>query len=261
MISYHTLLGGAPAAYSQGFLVADTNDVSRLARGITRYVWSPCVWKDGKRCQENFLRADWAVLDFDSGEMTLEEACRIFCDTIHLIGTTKSHQIAKDGKPACDRFRVVLKLERTTTDLGEYRATMASLVTRYPADPAPKDGARFFFPCREIASSLDEGYTEQLVMPTESPLTPEQEAIKRSVRRLRYERLGKLPGWVSAFLKQGRLVRGGGRNNTVYAVVRELSDLGFEEEEIRKLVDSAPIDRKGLKLDATIKSGMKGGSK
>jgi len=47
------------------------------------------------------------IVDIDDG-LTIEEVKALFKTTVYMIATTKSHQIEKSGKPACDRFRLVL---------------------------------------------------------------------------------------------------------------------------------------------------------
>lgn len=47
------------------------------------------------------------ILDIDDG-ITIEEAQSLFKGVVHMIATTKSHQVEKSGKEACDRFRLVL---------------------------------------------------------------------------------------------------------------------------------------------------------
>lgn len=47
------------------------------------------------------------ILDIDDG-ITIEEAKGLFKHVVYVIATTKSHQIEKSDKPACDRFRLVL---------------------------------------------------------------------------------------------------------------------------------------------------------
>lgn len=230
MISYHYAKDQTGAAYARGFKTADTNDVMRLSTAICGWVWSPCVWTGGVRRQENFTRADWCVLDFDDGEMGLEEACETFCDMVHLIGTTRSHRKEKGGPP-CDRFRVLLKFDRPVTDLREYRYNMKKIIARYPADPAPKDGARFFFPCTMIVQAASEGYTEELL--------PVPDNFERpNLGRFRaYGKAGVLPPKVRYSLMT--TVPVGHRNPTWYGVAKDLTRCGLSEVEIIDLIVSS----------------------
>ena len=255
MISYHPERGLGAAAYAAGFRTVDTNAVERIAKGISRYVWSPCVWESGQRKRVNFLRADWAVLDFDSGEMTLAEALKAWCDCIHVIGTTRHHQREKDGKPACDRFRVALLFEMPVMVLEDYEHTMRTLTERYPADPAAKDGARFFFPCAEIVSTSSEGMAE------EPQAAPAKAALAERLAAYRFDRWGKAPRWLEDFLGRGEIVAKG-RNHTAYCAARKLTELGVEPSAVIQKIMSAPIARDGLKLgeiEAAIANGIAAG--
>ncbi len=239
MLSYHLLQNGEANGYGQGFKIADTNDLARIARGISRHVWSPVVWRDGRRRQDHFVCADLCVLDFDSPEMSLDEALRTFCDMAHVIGTTRNHQRDKHGV-TCDRFRVVLQFSRQITSLASYLCSLQKVVARYPADPAPKDGARFFFPCKEIVSVEQAGYTEAVVEP------PSGDEIAKAYRSRRrgciYQRDGRLPRWLADFLEHGR-VTGAGRNQTIYRAARNLAAFGEPPERIIDMITAAPFDR------------------
>lgn len=167
MISWHRNLSnlGRAECYRRGFELAHVDDVERIAKAITRYPWSSISWKDGICLHGNFLGAQFCVLDFDDGALALEQAKRLWCDAVHIIGTTKSHQVAKNGAAPCDRFRVVLRFEKTIHNVSTYRATMARYIDKYGADSACKDGARFFWPCKEIVSIQAEGYSQEVVEP------------------------------------------------------------------------------------------------
>ena len=75
-----------------------TSIVRDLYSIIESHVWSPIIWKDGYRAKKNFTSARLLVLDFDDGNLTLEQAIEKFEPYIHIIGTTKSHQIEKAPK-------------------------------------------------------------------------------------------------------------------------------------------------------------------
>lgn len=129
---------------------------------MTSNIWSGIVWKDGRRKASNFLFSDVCVLDFDDGQMTLREAQKVFCDQIHILGTTRSHQKEKQGIIS-DRFRVVIPWERRITDSKEYRYNMEKVVRDYPADSQCVDAARLYFPCKEIVSISDDGYKRSVL--------------------------------------------------------------------------------------------------
>lgn len=218
---------GSAAHYTRGFKVADTNDVARLAQGLAHLVWSPCVWLEGHRRQDNFEFADWCVLDFDSGEMTLKDAVNDFCDMVHVIGTTKSHRVAKGGGPPVDRFRVALRFDERVDNLRLYRWNMWRLTEVFPADPACKDGARFFYPCVEIVSMSADGYTQEL----HKEIPPSFDRPAATVRSIN---AGMVPKWVQRELDQ--VIPIGERNTTLYKIAKDLRRCGFEPGTILHMV-------------------------
>lgn len=142
---------------SEGWRVAGNLSMARIARGMSTCIWSPIVWRGGSRKAVNFERADWLGLDFDEG-LSLSEAIDIWQDSKHIIGTTKSNGIKGD------RFRVLLKLSETCTSGDDYAHTVNTITRTYGGDTKATDAARFFFPCVEIVSTLDEGYTQEILV-------------------------------------------------------------------------------------------------
>ena len=260
LVSYHPCPVDATKSwqYAKGFVSTEILRFSDLALIIGTKVWSPIIWMDGNRKQDNFLRADFVALDFDDGELSLDEAKRIWCDSNHIIATTKSHQKEKGNKRACDRFRVVLELSRSLNELKHYKETMRHLVDRYPCDPACKDGGRFFYPCTNVVSVCSDGYQEDPVM-----LSPAREAFRetKKMQRLhKYQMTGEYPLWLNAFLEDGVCI-GDGRNHTVYVAIRRLLDLGVHEDKAIALVRHAPIVSGSFtaeERDHTIKSACDG---
>lgn len=116
--------------------------MSELAEAISKEDWSQSIFKDSYRKNENFLSADVVALDFDDG-LGIIQAKEIFKDYEHIIIPTRSHLKEKNGQPAVDRFRVVLRLSRRITDGKEFEQVMKNLLAQYPqADQAPKDPGR-----------------------------------------------------------------------------------------------------------------------
>ena len=233
MLSYHPgdASPSAPWAFSRGFKQALTDDVPRISRGICRYVWSPCIWQDGVRRQANFTCAVWCVLDFDTGEMTLAEAVNTFCDTVHIIGTTKSHGVDKGTGPV-DRFRVALKFSRLITELREYRYAMKKITERFPADPSPKDGARFFFPCKTIISKSADGYLEEV------PETPSWFERPNLAQIASYRTAGIMMPRTRQMLST--VIPVGERNTSWYRVGKDLSRMGLDEADAASRIVQSP---------------------
>jgi len=153
LISYTTFQGYEHANfYHKGFSSVDLTDPERLAKCVTQYIYSPCVWSEGIRRKSNFKYARWAMLDFDDGELSLSEALDIWQDVIHVIATTKSHQMPKGDQGPVDRFRVCLLFNQVIDCAKTYEYNVKKLVDKYGADKACVDAARFFFPSKEVVS-------------------------------------------------------------------------------------------------------------
>lgn len=233
-----------PALYARGYKIADTDDIYRISRGIVGFVWSGIAWKDGHRANKNFLYSDWCVLDFDSPDMPLAQAVRVFCDRIHIIGITKSHQKDKKGV-ICDRFRVVIPWEKRITDTRVYRWNMQRLLDRYPIDDKALDPARFFFPCTRIVALEAEGYKEDVDEGVPEGFDfrdPEEYKKLVAIRTKRHAVSGTLPQWVNEFLMLGKSLKDG-RNWTCFRASIALFEHGFTFPQVIAALESAPFQR------------------
>lgn len=232
MISYHPSLPDPSKAklYAPGFKIADTDDIERIAKGISKFVWSPIIFKNGYRHGDNFVSCDWAVLDFDDGEMTLGEAIKEFCDSAHIIGTTKSHQVQKGNSPPCDRFRVMIKFNTRITDKTQYCYNMARFVNCFPVDRQCKDAARFFFPCKTIVSinTDPDAYTQEVCVETPS--------AKEKRRNLAFKE--NCSAW--AIWRLYKEIPVGERNVTAYRIAKDLYRSGHAPDEILTMILASP---------------------
>lgn len=250
MISYYPgqVLVNQPWAYANGFKVIDTQDVQRISIGISKYVCSGNAWRDGRRLKENFLYSDWAVLDFDEdNEVNLEQAINnVFVDMIHIIGTTKSHQIEKKGQPPCDRFRVLLPWKERIENSRVYRWNMELLAKKYPIDLKALDAAHYFFPCQEIKSISAEGYSldvdPNVPMDFDSPIDPKEYRLYLEEKAKRFAITQRLPPWVEDFLDYGKLIQKS-RNVSCYVSALNLFECGYSFEEVVQALNRAPFDR------------------
>ncbi len=181
--------------------------LEHIAGVICNTVWSPFLYKKDHRCEKDFLEAHWIGLDFDSGK-TLTWAVEEFRYHACIIGTTKSHGLAKGPLPACDRFRVLLKLNGSTKIKEDLKATLAALVNRYGSDAACKDAARFFMPCRDIVFVGKEGGD---LIPLRSPPTPLDRRYPISI----HQKDKRPSGYSITDLILGAGFREGGRNTAV----------------------------------------------
>ena len=234
MLSWHPNKAslGVKNHYARGWRIAATDDVQRIANGMVSYAISPAIWSNGHRTKENFIKADWIALDFDEGP-SIGEILDALCDHIHVLGTTKSHGIAKGDKPPCDRFRLMLKCPVTITSSWDYEATVSHYVDRYDADGQCIDAARFFWPCREIVSIEPEGYTVDIHR------GEEPRKYSPTARPSDSEILVNVPPWVKDWLLYG--CPDGERNVTCFKTAIWLTKCGYAEEAIIDMVMSSPI--------------------
>ncbi len=221
------------------------DDLGEVVCGPRR--WSPIVWQTGRRRQEHFDRAQLVVLDFDDGKLTLRDAIDHFQNegVRFLVGTTRSHGVAKGGSPAQDRFRVVLQMDAPLTHLGRYKQNMRRILSAYPADQACGDGARIYRPCTEVVSLKD----GELV-----PMLPYQEMTPRAAFPMRL--VGKIPPWVSDLLSRDHP---GQRNSTIFRIAARLAAYGFSEAEIRRIIGGSAITLPAVEMEAAIGSGIRSG--
>jgi hypothetical protein len=208
---------------------ASLKDLSEI---ILNNSYSAMVFGGNARSEANFLSTDLMALDFDGG-LTLEEAQTLFAPYRHVIATTRNHQ-KKKNNIVCDRFRVLLPLERTVTSVEEYRATWDAFKERYPAmDPACKDLARLWYASAGIVSVSEEGEYAAVEKPKPKP---ESNAPKKEIAE--GER-GKLSRSTLDLLIFGTGV--GGRNNAVHKAARDFKQNEYTHEEASERILGAPL--------------------
>lgn len=193
----------------------------KLTAFITRGVWSPIVYTKGYRHQDNFRYADWCTLDFDKNA-SLQDAITEFSNHAHIIGTTKSHTEENH------RFRVCIPFSERIKDLAVYRYNMKILTDRYGSDPAAKDGARFFYPCKEIVHVAPQGLTIDVWKKLPAAPKPRPVSVWSG---------GALPPMLERMLKMRPPVEGD-VNNTLYRLACEFAKrTTMGASEIRQHVD------------------------
>lgn len=222
------------------FETIDSGSLDNLKTIITTTDYSLGQFKDGKRNLKNFERAEAIGLDFDAG-MTLDEAKEAFKDYSHIIATTKSHGIEKNGVVA-DRFRVILKLDSPITDVKTFESTWFDLASKFPAcDKACKDASRLFYPSKTVVSVNTNGKKVATVQPKIENDEPWQvvDYDGPNPKELLPEwSKGKLAKTTKEFLKEGKILPEG-RNNTVHKVARDLNQNLYSFEEASDLIMQA----------------------
>jgi hypothetical protein len=214
-------------------------EFQNLEKVMLERTWSGIQWKDCYRTKANFLQASIIALDFDSGAWSLKDA-QDFCNDyslIHIIGTTKSHQIDKITKagtvqPACDRFRLIMSTEQVCTNLHDYEFTMQEFMQKMPCDKSCKDGGRYFFPCKEIVSSLFKG--SMFCWQQKPEIKRQAERRKRELESLEtklHREKGTVPFRIKKLITEGPGPNGS-RHQACYIVGAELAKIGYREQEI-----------------------------
>lgn len=99
------------------------------ARILTKHTWCNSIFLNGERNSKNFISTNLLVLDFDCG-YPISYAKEDFKDYQYIIGTTRSHQVLKDGR-RCDRFRLLLKFEDLITDSVTAKQNFYNFVINY----------------------------------------------------------------------------------------------------------------------------------
>lgn len=233
------------------FTKAKFDDLSDIVNTVCNFVWSPIVWAHGNRKSVNYLFSDFAVLDFDDGRWSVDDAIE-FCkdeDVAGIIGTTKSHQKPKNNLPACDRFRLIMPWSHRLVHLDTYRQNMKRIASHFPCDQQCTDGARMYQPCTEIVFiKQGEGLDWH---PYEEP--------KKHIRYepTVYEQTGILPRWLEAMLVESPAP--GTRNKHAFRLAAKLAEHGFSEQQVVERVLAAPIDLSTQEKKDAARSGYRAG--
>lgn len=147
------------------------NTLQELAEFITNNDWSPFVYQtehedqDGtfKRNRKSFCAADIFALDIDDG-LSLVDAINIIKQNglAAIIAPSRSHQKVKGEKPACDRYRIIFKLNESIYTESQVKSVFFALKKLFPsADDACKDAARLYYASPQIAL-IQEGNSFQV---------------------------------------------------------------------------------------------------
>lgn len=226
-LSINYLQNGEPNEYYKDFKPA----ILKLS-SLCTHVWAPIIYSDGYRREKSFLQSEILALDFDNG-MSLDGAVRKFAPFRHIIGTTKSHGVKGD------RFRVLLFFTNPITCLDTFKNTMRIYTELHGADKACKDGARFFFPCKEIVSVADGQLvwpevqkTPQVVRPTFKPTSIMNLLDVKPAREGMRNRC--------SFAAACKLYRAGLSDEEVYERVSVVSNR-LPREELNKILASARV--------------------
>jgi hypothetical protein len=260
IISFHREMPdvNSPSKYYKDFITIKPKNMGSLAKFITKAVWSDCIWKEGRRNESSFLFSDYCVLDVDGG-YKIDDAANELCDTAHVIATTKSHT------PNEHRFRIIMPWTSRIDLLDVYRFNVERRIKKYDADPAGIDGARFFWPCKEVISVVemqDGVFTEDIF---ELPANYQTVAEKQRIQMEKHKHMaanGVIADWIKYALAKG--CADGERNTTIYSLGKHLTYYGWGYEKILDAVMKSPIPLPSApkkEIEYAIKSGIKKANK
>ena len=213
------------------FSFHSVKDKNELCQVITSKIWSPIIWDNGYRAKKNFKCARLIVLDFDSGEMTLENMKKE-CEDLGLgvvLATTKSH------RPDSHRFRAIFSANSTCIDREIYEYNMKHFPEYWPCDPSCVDGARFFWPSRHVWH-VAEGKTIDW-LDFDEDYVPERLRFIGHAKKLRaMGENGMTPEWIGNILQGKTKVPHGERHKTLYRLGAAWQLLGFDLDLLESLV-------------------------
>jgi hypothetical protein len=210
--------------------------LEEIARYIKSYVWSPILYKNNQRLKVNFIHARILGIDVDDG-MPIADAIELIKDQqmAAVVGTTRSHQISKDGKPPCDRYRIALLMSEACTDRELFEYNVRTWAKLFRGDAATCDAGRLFRPCSSIVLINSNGIeNDWLKYPLNYKTESERIAINQSKIQF-FKEKKSLPLWVINTQKFGVPPGGGGipgRHKACYRVGAFMTELGYTVDEI-----------------------------
>jgi len=245
-----------PADHVEGWTERPVRTCRDFKQDILEKTWSPIIWIDGVRKQENFDLSYFAVLDVDDGHPIDVAHKKLFSLGVsYIIAPTRSHGQPKNGRIA-DRYRIIMRWQKPIASVDDYKYNMALLITEWGADKACRDAARFFFPSKSIYAW---GAGIGIEVRPEPAIEKERREQRISANKYNWNMYGELPGHVEAFLKEGRIFSSG-RNSSCFVCAISLKEIGFSEEEAYNKIASSPfpkVDFKDSEIINAVKSAYK----
>lgn len=241
-----------PQEYAAGWQYAKIGSLAKLAEIMSKHAWSDSLWEDGRRQETSWRVSYFCTLDIDNG-YALSQAIKDLSDTCHVIGTTKRHGLKGD------RYRIVVPWSEAIRSLDIYRYSLDQIIKKFDGDPSGSDGARFFWPCKDIVSVCEEGEFLQDFYALPKNYIPLIEIQKRTMQK--YRAMGDLmivPPWVRQALQQG--VEEGERNNFIYSIAKTLTYCGWDEDKILETIISSKIPKESApkkEIESAVRSGVK----
>lgn len=201
----------------------ELSELKDVAEFIKNNQWSGGVFKNSTRNNENFESADLIALDIDEG-LTIESAKSILDEKnlSYIIGTTKSHGISKNGKVACDRFRVIIPFAERIKSKNEFDEIMKAIISEFPQiDKNAKDCARFFYPCKEVVHT---NFSGELLLKNIHFKNEEKSTAINGIPKK-----GNLSFQTNKFLQHGAAP--GSWNANIFKSAKDMQEQGYSKKE------------------------------
>jgi len=241
---------------SEGFIGYTVQTLEEFGDVLkTEMNYSPFIYDKNYRLEINSIleECNTIMLDFDDG-LTIAEARELFKDYTHIIATTKSHQKEKNNH-VCDRFRLILPLEKTlNTTIDEYKEAMAFIILKYGNDKACKDVARFYYGFKdsEVIINKTKHFFDYDVVQKQAKLyfkiqkdkekkahaiTPVYKpTYNTDIPKIDYLRSILYTDKLLEVLKFHDRFGAGGRNTYLFSCAKYLQDEGLSNEEVRSAI-------------------------
>jgi hypothetical protein len=227
---------------------------SDLQKFIVKKPWSPFLFKNvtnhqtakGRivsgmyRSKKTSIGSNVFALDFDDG-MTLSEVQAV-CDgegLKYILAPTRSHQKEKNGKPACDRFRLILFPDRMISSDSEYLQVWGHFEKLFGRtfDESCKDEARFYFPSISIYHFKEEG----TYFSVDKILENGKECVFEDYDKVQKGRLFKS---TTDFIESGKIEKSW--HHTFFKAASDLRDQDYSMEEAKLSLTKASKTYKGF---------------
>lgn len=263
MAAYYPIVPGV-YEFAKGFKNLEHLDLRYLGAIATRYTWIPAALKEPYRMKANFLFSDFVGFDVDNTSEViypLAQAIEDWCDSLCVIGITRSHQkekVTKSGEvfPPADRFRIITQWERRIETIEEYEYNVTRILNVNEAfDTCCKDATRAFYPCQKIVFANFDGF-KQPVLKYENSKAHIVKQLKKSLFPNKHNRISQ---HIKDFIEKG-IPFGEGRNISVYITTLELLRCGIDLEKVVDLLEKSPFDRASFsheEMRRTIESAVK----
>ncbi|MCB0421355.1 MAG: hypothetical protein KDD61_10175 [Bdellovibrionales bacterium] len=236
----------SPQSAAKGHKV-ELSDLKAVHAFVQKYAYSIFEFKDDRRQKALFETANALAVDIDE-ELSIERALERLnqLGVAYSLTLSKSHQKVKGkGKasaPPCDRFRIIVPIEKTISHPGSFTATLLDFRKHFPEiDDNCFDLARYFFPSTGKGRTYlkENGTAWRVVESTDDP----NEILKGHKRgRGRPRKIGS-----KEFLAEAHTGLTGNFNNGLFAAAFMYAANGKSQEEAVSILNSIAAE----KLDET----------